>query len=182
MYQWLLFAHLLGVAVLLAGLGVHVVSVERLRHAARVAELRVLLATAKYGERMVFIGGGLLVAAGLTLAVRFWSLWDGWIATSIGLVITLGVVGSIGGRRMDGLRGALQSAPDGVPSTDLTVLARNPVLHAFSRISVAIIVEILFLMSVKPATPGILWSVLAAAGIGTIAIWPLFMRRQHQRA
>ena len=33
MYEWLLFAHLLGVALLLAGLGVHVVSVERLRSA-----------------------------------------------------------------------------------------------------------------------------------------------------
>jgi hypothetical protein len=180
MYEWLLFAHLLGVAVLLAGSGVRVVSVERLRHASRVTELRVLAAAAKYGERMVFIGAGLLVAAGLTLAARFWSFWDGWIATSIGLVITLGVADSIVGGRMDRLRHALQSDSDGVPSADLTVLARNPVLHASSRISVAIIVEILFLMSVKPAAPGILWSLLAATGIGTIANWPLFMRR-HQR-
>ena len=64
----------------------------------------------------------------------------------------------------------------GRPTADLTVLARDSVLHASSRISVAIIVEILFLMSVKPALPGILWSLLAAAGIGTIAIWPLFTR------
>ncbi len=181
MYEWLLFAHLLGVAVLLAGLGVHVVSVERLRQAPRVAELRVLLASAKYGERMVFIGAGLLVAAGLTLAARFWSFRDRWIATSIGLVVAQGVAGSIVDRKMERLRGALRSAPDGVPIADLTVLARNPVLHASNRISVAIIVEILFLMSVKPAVPGILWSLLAAAGIGTIAIWPLFTRRRQQR-
>jgi hypothetical protein len=50
MYEWLLFAHLLGVAVLLAGLGDHVVSVDRLRQAARVIELRALLATAKCGS------------------------------------------------------------------------------------------------------------------------------------
>jgi hypothetical protein len=134
----------------------------------------------------VFIGAGLLVAAGLTLAARFWSFSDGWIGTSIGLVITLGIAGSIVGRSIDRLRGALQSAPDGVPdgvpSADLTLLARNPVLHASSRISVAIIGEILFLMSVKPAAPGILWSLLVAAGIGAIAIWPLFIRRQHQPA
>jgi len=36
MYEWLQFAHLLGVAVLLAGLGVHVLSVDRLWQAARV--------------------------------------------------------------------------------------------------------------------------------------------------
>jgi hypothetical protein len=136
---------------------------------------------AQGGLQEVFIGAGLLVAAGLTLAARFWSFSYGWIATSIGLVITQGVAGSIVGRRIDRLRGALQSAPDGVPSADLTALARDPVLHAFSRISVAIIVEILFLMSVKPAAPGIIWSLLAAAGIGTVAIWPLIMRRRHQR-
>ena len=86
------------------------------------------------------------------------------------------------GRRMERLRDALQSAPDGVLSTDLTVLARNPVLHASNRISVAIIVEILFLMSVKPAAPGILLSLLAAGGIGTAAIWPLFALRGDKRA
>jgi len=181
MYEWLLFAHLLGVALLLAGLGVHVVSVERLRSAPKVADMRVLLASAKYGERLVFIGAGLLVTAGLTLAARFWSFRDGWIATSIGLVVAQGVAGSVVGRRMERLRGALESAPDGVPITDPTLLARDPVLLATNRISVAIIGEILFLMSVKPAAPGILWSLLAAAGIGTIAIWPLFTRWRRQR-
>ena len=49
-----------GVAVLLAGLGVHVVSVERLRQVPSVNDLRVLQASAGYGERLVFIGAGLL--------------------------------------------------------------------------------------------------------------------------
>jgi uncharacterized membrane protein len=178
MYQWLLFGHILGVAVLLAGLGVHVINVERLRQARTVLELRVLLATAKYGERMVLIGAALLVTAGLTLAARFWSFSDGWIATSIGLVIAQGLAGFTMDRRMQRLRSALRTAPDGPPSTDLTVLARSPLLHAANRISVAIIVEILFLMAVKPAFPGILWSLLAAVGVGTILGWPVFTKRE----
>lgn len=181
MYQWLLFGHLLGVAVLLAGLGVHVISVEQLRQARTVPELRVLLTTAKYGERMVLIGAALLVAAGHTLAARFWSFSDGWIATSIGLVIAQGIAGSTVDRRMQRLRGALRTAPDGALSTDLTVLARNPLLHAANRISVAIIVEILFLMTVKPAVPGILSSLLAAAGVGTILSWLVFTQGPGQR-
>lgn len=182
MYEWLLFGHLLGVAVLLAGLGVHVVSVDRLRQARTVTELRVLLAAAKYGERMAFIGAGLLVAAGLTMAAGFWSFSDGWIATSIGLVIGQGIAGSVVGRRMDRLRNALQSAPDGVASTEITVLARNPVLQTSNRISVAIIAEILFLMSVKPTFSGILWSLLTAGVIATIASWPLYTRRMTSRS
>ncbi|MGH2577545.1 MAG: hypothetical protein ACRDG9_07330 [Actinomycetota bacterium] len=182
MYQWLLFGHLVGVGVLLAGLGVHVINVGRLRQARTVPELRVLLATAKYGEWMVLIGAALLVAAGLTLAARFWSFSDGWIATSIGLVIAQGLAGSIVDRQTERLRGALRTAPDGALSTELTVLTRNPLLHAANRISVAIIVEILFLMTVKPAVLGILWSLLAAAGVGTILSWPVFTQRPGQLA
>jgi hypothetical protein len=75
---------------------------------------------------------------------------------------------------MKRLRAALESAADGAPSTDVTVLARDPLLHAGSRISVPIIVEILFLMTVKPAVPGIPWSLLTAAGLGTLVVWAAF--------
>ena len=182
MYEWLLFGHLVGVAIMLSGLGVHIVSVERLRQVRTVTELRMLLGAAKYGERMVLSGSVLLVAAGITLAARFWSFADAWIATSIGLVIAQGLAGSvIVDRRMKRLRAALASAPDGAPSTNVTVLARDPLLHAGSRIAVPIIVEILFLMTVKPSVPGILWSLLTAAVLG-ILIWPGFARRSGPRA
>jgi hypothetical protein len=183
MYESLLFGHLLGVAVMLSGLGVHMVSVERLRQVRTVTELRMLLGAARYGERMALGGSFLLVGAGITLAARFWSFADAWIATSIGLVIAQGLAGSvIVDRRMKRLRAALQSAPDGPLSTEVTALARDPLLHAGSRIAVPIIVEILFLMTVKPFVPGILWSLLAAAGLGTLVIWPAFARRSRPRA
>jgi hypothetical protein len=182
MYEWLLFGHLLGVAVMLAGLGVHMVSVERLRQARTVTELRMLLGAAKYGERMVLGGSAVLVAAGITIAARFWSFADAWITTSIGLVIAQGLAGSvIVDRRMKRLRAALQSARDGALSTDVTALARDPLLHAGSRIAVPIIVEILFLMTVKPSVPGILWSLLIAGGLATLVIWPAFSRRSGPR-
>jgi hypothetical protein len=71
MYERLLFGHLLGVAVMLAGLGVHMVSVEGLRQARTATELRMLLGAAKYGERMTLGGAVVLVAAGITMAARF---------------------------------------------------------------------------------------------------------------
>ena len=183
MYQWLLFGHLLGVAVMLAGLGVHMVSVERLGQARTVTELRLLLGAAKYGERMAVGGAAVLVAAGITMAARFWSFADAWIATSIGLVIAQGLTGSvIVDRRIKRLRAAVESAPDGALCTNMRVLARDPLLHAGSRIAVPIIVEILFLMTVKPSVPGILWSLLTAAGLGTFVVWPAFARRLGPRA
>jgi hypothetical protein len=180
MYEWLLFGHVLGVAVLLAGVGIYVVSVERLRQAGTVTELGLLVAAAGRGERIAFIGAAPLVAAGVTMAVRFWSLSDGWIATSIGVVVAMGLAGSIVDRRVKRLRAALRSAADKEsPSTDLTMLARNPVLHASNRIYVALVVEILFLMSVKPSGSGIIWSLLTTAVLATIATWPLFAGAQE---
>lgn len=183
MYEWLLFGHLLGVAVLLAGVGVHVVSVERLRQARTVMELGLLVAAADRGKRIVFSGAVLLVGAGLTMAVRFWSLSDGWIATSIGLVAAMGIAGSIVDRRMDRLRGTLRSiADDETASTDVTMLARNPVLHASDRISVVLVVEILFLMSVKPSGSAIISSLIVTAVLATFGSWPLFAKGGAQEA
>jgi hypothetical protein len=94
-YEWLLFGHLLGVAFVLAGLGAHTVGVERLRHAESLSDFATLLAIAERGGSLVLVGGPILVAAGLTLAIRYWSLTDGWIATAIVLVIAQGIVGSL---------------------------------------------------------------------------------------
>jgi hypothetical protein len=86
LYEWLLYAHLLGVGLLLAGLGAHAVSVERLRRSETTRELAALMSTSELGTKLVLIGGPLLIAAGLTMAIRSWSLTDGWIATAIALV------------------------------------------------------------------------------------------------
>lgn len=182
MYEWLLFAHVFGVGVLLAGLGLRAVSVERLRRSGLPTELRVLLATAKVGERLVFAGAVPLVAAGVTLAARFWSFSDGWVATSIGLVITQGVVGSVADRRVERLREALGSAREGALTHAVTTSARDPLLLATNRVSVIVIVEILFLMTVKPTAWGIAWSLVVAAVTAAIASWPLFARASEIRS
>ena len=77
MYDWLLYAHLLGVGLLLAGLGAHTVSVERLRRSETTRELAALMSTSELGTKLVLIGGPLLIAAGLAMAIRSWSLTDG---------------------------------------------------------------------------------------------------------
>src|SRR4030095_10689934 len=105
MYEWLLFGHLLGVALLLAGLGAHTVGVERLRHTDSPSDFATLLAIAERGGGgLVLVGGPILVAIGLTMAIRYWSLTDGWIATAIVLVIAQGIVGSLVDRRLHELR------------------------------------------------------------------------------
>ena len=171
MYAWLLYAHLLGVGLLLAGLGAHTVSVERLRRSETTKELAALMSTIELGTKLVLIGGPLLIAAGLTMAIRSWSLTDGWIATSIVLVVGQGVLGSIVDRRLQVVRSALGDRPGEKPSGDLSARIADPVLHAGSGVSVAVIAEILLLMSVKPAGWEIVWSLVSAAGVAGLAVW-----------
>ena len=171
MYEWLLFGHLLGVALFLAGLGVHIVSVDRLRHAENLSDFATLLAIAERGGRLVLVGAAVLVAAGLTLAIRYWSLRDGWIATAIVLVIVQGVVGSLADRRLRELRESLQDRAREASGRTLRYLGSDRVLQASNGISVAVIAEILFLMTVKPDGWPIVWSVGAMAVVSGVGVW-----------
>lgn len=171
MYEWLLYAHLLGVALALAGLGAHTVSVERLRRSETTRELDALMSTSELGTRLVLIGGPLLIAAGLTMAIRSWSLTDGWIATAIALVLGQGVLGSIVDRRLKDMRTAVRAEPEGKPSSELSARMSDPVLHAGNGVSVAVIAEVLLLMTVKPAGWEIVWSLLGTAAVAGVAAW-----------
>jgi hypothetical protein len=170
-YAWLLYVHLLGVGLLLAGLGAHIVSVERLRRAETTRELAALMSTSELGSKLVLVGGPVLIAAGLTMAIRSWSLTDGWIGTAIALVLGQGVLGSIVDRRLQAIRSALGGQPEEKPSGDLSARVADPILHAGNGVSVALIVEILLLMSVKPAGWEIVWSLVGTAGLAGLAVW-----------
>lgn len=171
MYKWLLFGHLLGVGLLLAGLGAHTVSVERLRHVRSTSESAALMETAELGRRLILVGGPLLIAAGLTMAIRSWSLTDGWIATSITLVVGQGVLGSVVDHRLHRLRSALGASKGEDPGGNAFSLGADSVLHAGNHVSPLVIAEILFLMSVKPTGWGILWSIVVMAVLAGLAVW-----------
>jgi uncharacterized membrane protein len=170
-YGWLLFGHLLGVAFVLAGLGAHTVGVERLRYAESLSDVATLLAITERGGRLVLVGGPILVATGLTLAIRYWSLTDGWIATSIVLVIAQGIVGSLVDRRLHELRESFEVRAREVPGRTVRNLGSDRLVQAGTGITVAVIAEILLLMTVKPAGWLILWSVGAMVVVSCVGIW-----------
>jgi hypothetical protein len=170
-YEWLLFGHLLGVALLLAGLGAHTAGVERLRHTDSPSDFATLLTIAERGGRLVLVGGPILVATGLTLAIRYWSLTDGWIATAILLVIAQGIVGSLVDRRLHELRESFEDRAREVPGVTVRNLGSDRLIQAGNGITVAVIAEILLLMTIKPAGWLILWSVGAMVVASSVGVW-----------
>ena len=82
-FHWLLFGHLVGVAVLGAGLGGYVVGLHRLAAARTVADLRGASPVLAWGERVALVGYGLLIVTGIGLGVKASAFDDAWLLTSL---------------------------------------------------------------------------------------------------
>lgn len=171
MYEWLLFGHLIGVVLLVGGFAAFAAGIDRLARTHSLAELRAFVAVATFGERLVLAGGVCLIPFGLIMAARYWSFSDGWIVVSVGLVLVQGATGStVVSPRLRRLHAALAQAPipgSAVP-VEVAVLARDRVMHAGARASVSIIIEIVFLMTVKPSGMSLMLSLLVAVSAATI--------------
>jgi hypothetical protein len=178
MYPWLIFGHLLGVVLLVAGWSVYVASVEGFRRTQTVAQLRTLAGLITLGERVLIAGGPLLIGFGLALVVKFYSFSQTWIIVALALVVLQGVLGAaIVGPRVRRLHAALGTVQDGPLTGDLLACTRDRVLHVANRASVPLLIEIEFLMSVKPTGADIVLSLLAVAAIAGVLGWPIMAER-----
>jgi uncharacterized membrane protein len=153
MYEWLLLGHLIGVAFLVAGFGIYVANLDRLPSAKTVADIRTHLTVVTVGERVLIRGGVLLIPSALIMATQYWSLSQGWIATSIALVLAQGAAGaaiSLHVRKLHALLDHRGASGDKIPP-EIASLAHNRLIQAIDRAAIANLVEIMFLMTVKPA-------------------------------
>lgn len=166
MYPWLLFGHLLGVVLLVTGWGIYVAAVDGFRRAQTVAQLRTLTGLTTIGQRILIVGGPLLIGFGLALAGKYYAFSHGWIATALALLVVQGVLGAaIVGPRTHRIEAALKTAEDGPPEGAVAAGARDQLLHVANRASVPLLIEFEFLMTVKPVVFDITLSLLAAAAV-----------------
>ena len=124
---------------------------------------------------MLIFGGVLLIPSALIMATQYWSLSQGWIATSIGLVLAQGASGaaiSSHVRKLHGLLDHQRASGDEIPPP-IAALARNRVIQAIDRAAIANLIEIVFLMTIKPTAGDLVLSlvvtVLAAVLLGGTA-------------
>lgn len=182
MYAWLLYGHLLGVGLLVAGTAVYIGGVAGLRRARTVDELRTFSALTRLGERLLIPGALTLLVFGLTLAARYWSLTEGWILAAIGLVVAQGIIGSaVTEPVLRRLRVALDHNPTPEPAK-VIALARAPTLHAGSRIAIVILVELELLMTIKPGSRLLLLTLLATLILAIALAAPVYRDRSSARS
>lgn len=176
-----LFLHIIGVIGMFVGYGALVLGTIALRRANRLEDVRVIASALTVGRRIgiehvsvidaIVVASVLLIGAtGLDMA-RYTGDWrSGWVDVAIVTLLLLAPVGPfvINPRLHAIANSAARQAPN-----ELSAMLRNrlsdPVLTVALRTSAAILVGLVFLMTVKPS---LLWSVVAivlATSIGAVS-------------
>lgn len=170
---WILFGHVIGVVVLVAGIGLEVYAVAAASRATTVAELRLAVRAARVLPVMMPLSTLLMTGCGLALVAHDpdFHFGDAWVVAAIGIVVAISVVGGgFSGRPATRLLDAANAAPEGALPPHLAALIRDPVLLASARITAIAAVWAIWLMSIRPHATGTLVSLAASAFLSLLAI------------
>ena len=161
----LLFAHLVGVAVLFGALSIEVFALASLGRAGTVDDVRNATHLVRYIPVLAPVATLLLVGSGVwmvTVSDRS-SFTTGWVVVSIALTGLLAAAGpTVQGRRIGRVVALLADAS--AARGALLAAARDATMHVAGWISTAEAFALLYLMTVKPSLAGS----LLAAGVAVI--------------
>jgi len=148
-----LFLHLLGALLFVAGITLAGVAFETARRRERPAEVALLLGLTRYGVILVISGGLLLLVCGLWL-VHLEGVGYGapWVDAAIALFVLALLLGALGGQRPKQARKLASRAADedGQPDVEFRALLDDPLSRGANYASAALVLAILGLMVFKP--------------------------------
>ena len=153
--EWALLVHLVGVVLLFSGLTVAAAAEAGARRRERPGEVAALLALTRTGVALVAAGSLVLVGSGLWLIEASngaYSLGDGWIAGSLGLLVLAFALGAIGGQRPKQARrlaAGLGHGDEALPE-EARALLDDPLSRAFNYGAALAVLAALVLMVWKP--------------------------------
>ena len=153
--EWALLLHLSGVLLLFAGMTVAAVAQAGARRREAPGEIAALLGLTRTG--VAFVAGGALVIVGsglwlIEISDGFYSLGDGWIAGSLGLLALSFVLGAIGGQRPKRARrlAARLAGEHGEPTEELRTALDDRLADAFNYGAALTVIAALVIMVWKP--------------------------------
>jgi hypothetical protein len=169
LYQLVLFLHIIGGFGLVAAITVEAIGLRGLRRAVQRDEaltwLRLLRSIVM---RLTPSSLGLVLVTGLYMVATSWGP-RGWILVALGSLVLLGGIGALGtGRRMARIGPAVGRA-QGPLSAELRAMLHNPILLMSLRVRLAIVLGVVFLMSMKPAALASLLVIVLAVALGLVA-------------
>lgn len=168
-YRIVVFLHLLALAVLVGAIALVGVSYVRLR-AARSLEEATPWATLADQTAVVFPVAILgLIASGAYLTSDRWSWSTRWIDVSIAALVLVAVQGPlVAGRTTSHLAREVREHAPGPLGEHVRSLARSPALWFVVCGNPAIVLAIVWNMTVKPGTAGAIGVVVAGYAVGVV--------------
>jgi hypothetical protein len=170
LYPLVLFLHILGAFGLIAAITLEAIGLRGLRRAVRTEDALMWLGISRgLVLRLAPASLGLILVTGLYMTATTWGP-KGWILVALASLVLLAVVGALGGGiRMARIGSAVGGASAGPLSDDLRRALRDPILLTSLRTRLAIVLGVVFLMTVKPSSLASVVVIILAAAIGLLA-------------
>ncbi len=159
----LLFVHLLAVATLFFATGIEVAAFVLLRRATSIDDVRAAMAPRPLIGPIMGASAGVLILAGLGMAVlgRFGS--QPWIVTGLIVAIALSVNGPVtNGKRMERIDALAHAAPPGPITAEIQSARCDRFLTYSVGALFTLLACMLYVMSNKPMLPGCIAAIVVA--------------------
>lgn len=167
MYQAVLFAHFLAIALAFFATGLLYGGMQRLQRSQSVEEARAAAAQAGGAAKLHPIATLLLFLTGAYMTQASWTWSTPWIDCGIVALFIVAVMGGgvLGGRERS-LERVLHEAPEGPIAAALRERIQDPLLAVGGAAIPIFVFAIMLLMVVKPALTGSLLILIAGALLG----------------
>jgi uncharacterized membrane protein len=170
MYDFVLFLHLLGVALLVGSLSFSLGGFFRAQRAQTTGAIRSALDFVPLEEKLIGPTMLVLLASGLYMVGNgHWGWGTGWVDVAIALFVLMSFLGPVvEGRRIGALLERVKQVPDGPVTPEIEAMRRDPVLTHVAAFGACQVVAFLYLMTNKPSLGGALAAVIAAAVVSLV--------------
>lgn len=179
LYAAALFLHIIGAILLFATLTVEGVGLRDARRAASLEHLRRSAGIAELTRLVGPASGVLILVPGLYMVATTWG-WVPWVLIGLATWIFVAVLATVNGIRLASI-GRAAGADSNQFSSELAARVRDPLLLASWRLRAALVLGVVFLMTVKPSLVGALLTVAFVAVVGVAASLPAWRTTHSEK-
>lgn len=175
LHSLLVFVHVISAIALSAGTLISLFSLLAIRRAERVEQVRSILGLVALSEPVSGIALVLTPTAGLIMTVTSWGWQNGWINVALGsMMLLLLPVGAITGIRRRAIANLVNEMSDGPLPASVQQRIHDPLLGTAVYLMVALLLGIVFLMTIKPTLDGSLIAIAVSVLLGVASSFPLW--------
>ena len=178
-YSIALFLHIVGALGLFAALGLEWTSLRQLRRATTVEQVRAWFDVLGLVRRIGPASLAAILLPGFYLMAAAWG-WTGWIVVALAGMGLLAALGALNGVPLAAL-GRELTMHQGALAAPVRERLQHPRFVASIQTRVALVLGIVFLMTVKPDLGGALLTIGVAVVLGLGASVPAWRRERARR-